>query len=577
MNLTKLVVEKFKRVDHVEIDLSLSPLTILVGGNNSGKSSVLQGIHFSVTAAIASREAGRDTYTQDSLLYCPTRSFADLRHGTGYTNQSHFGHFRVFAQLPDEGEAQYIVRIYRGRNEGNVGCQRSGSQKLGSHVSSSDKLFSIYVPGLAGIPQAEQFQAESVVRRGVASGDANLYLRNVLLLIEKANKLADLQEKMRSLFPGFDITLSFDPKKDVFIDVLISTAGSTGPKCPIDLVGTGVLQALQIFSYVTLFSPRILLLDEPDAHLHPDNQTLLSKALKHIASDGSTNIIVSTHSRHLVDALRQEANFVWLKNGVVYKQGMDLDRLPLLLDIGALDSFDRIRGGEIAWVFLTEDRDTRMLQLLAQSSGFDSTKTLYFSYRTSTNFESATILAQFIMETCPGTNVIIHRDRDFMTDDEAAKVEQRIKEAKAQPFITEWCDIEGYFTTTEHVALVTGGAISDIEKWLNTIATDDHIALQHSFTRKRDDIKRLLYRNDMDKFPSTEASLGNVIPLPPEKRNGKYMLKKLHSTCKEQLGRVFDFKVQSNALTSVTLQTILKTQQPSNGIGGRAKAHSTCS
>ena len=36
----------------------------------------------------------------------------------------------------------------------------------------------VYVPGLAGISQFEQHRSESVVRRGVASGDANLYLRN---------------------------------------------------------------------------------------------------------------------------------------------------------------------------------------------------------------------------------------------------------------------------------------------------------------------------------------------------------------------------------------------------------------
>ena len=79
MRLTKLSLEKFKKVDKVEIELTA--LNVLVGGNNAGKSSVLQGIHFSVIAAISSREAGKDTYTQDSLLYCPAKNFEELRHG----------------------------------------------------------------------------------------------------------------------------------------------------------------------------------------------------------------------------------------------------------------------------------------------------------------------------------------------------------------------------------------------------------------------------------------------------------------------------------------------------------------
>jgi hypothetical protein len=179
MRITRLILEKFKKVDKVEI--AVHGINVLVGGNNAGKSSVLQGIHFSVIAAIASREAGgKNTYSQEALLYCPARNFAELRHGSAYLNQSQFGHLKLEAVFPDEVEAKYAVRIYRGRNEGNVGCERTGSPRLGALVASADNLFSIYVPGLAGVSQSEQYCTESVVRRGVASGDANLYLRNVL-------------------------------------------------------------------------------------------------------------------------------------------------------------------------------------------------------------------------------------------------------------------------------------------------------------------------------------------------------------------------------------------------------------
>src|SRR3990167_4821054 len=88
-----------------------------------------------------------------------------------------------------------------------------------------------------------------------------------------------------------------------------------GRWCPLELAGTGVLQALQIFSYVTLFEPALLLLDEPDSHLHPDNQGLLASALQLAAAETTTQVILSTHSRHLVDALYEDSHFVWLKEG----------------------------------------------------------------------------------------------------------------------------------------------------------------------------------------------------------------------------------------------------------------------
>lgn len=554
MRLTKLVVEKFKKVNKVEIDLS--PLNVLVGSNNAGKSSVLQGIHFSVNAAIASREAGKDTYTQDALLYCPARNFSELRHGEGYLNQSNFGYLKIFAELPDDGASEYNIRIYRGRNEGNVGCQRTGSAKIGTWVASSDRLFSIYVPGLAGIPQSEQFRTESVVRRGVASGDANLYLRNVLLLIKERKKMPALTTRMRTLFPQFNIWIAFNPRTDVCIDIRISTTGPNGRQCPVELVGTGVLQALQIFSYVTLFEPKLLLLDEPDAHLHPDNQGLLAAALQYISSETETHVVVSTHSRHLVDALHDEANFVWLKEGKVFRQGIALDRLPLLMDLGALDSFDRLMAGTIRWVFLTEDSDMKMLRIVSRQAGFSPHETLFFSYKTSSNLEPAKILAEFIQEISHATNVIIHRDRDFMTDDEIKLIEQKISECGAVPYMTEGSDIESHFLNPEHIASLTEKDVAEVTTWLSEIALTEHVHLQHEFTRKRDEIKNLLYRKSPEKYPNTLQLLGTDVPLSPEKRLGKYMLRKARGCIQTFAGKAIDLTTPSNALQSNALSAI---------------------
>jgi AAA15 family ATPase/GTPase len=110
---------------------------VIVGGNNSGKSSVLQGIHFYLTAAIASREAGGNTYKQEMLLFCPAQKFEELGHGGPYTNQNHKGYLAISAKLPEDVEAEYHISIYRGRNEGNVGCMKFGNLILGNYVFNS--------------------------------------------------------------------------------------------------------------------------------------------------------------------------------------------------------------------------------------------------------------------------------------------------------------------------------------------------------------------------------------------------------------------------------------------------------
>lgn len=259
----------------------------------------------------------------------------------------------------------------------------------------------------------------------------------------------------------------------------------------------------------------------------------------------------------MVDALHQDANFVWLKDGKVSRQGVNLDRLPLLLDIGALDSFDLLMAGQIKWVFLTEDSDTGMLESLAETSGFPPKDTLFFSYRTSSNLEPAKILAEFILEISPQTVVIIHRDRDCMTDGEVEIVKAKISECGAVPFLTEPTDIEGYFVAPGHLAAIFGNkSPEEITDWIEGIAVTEHTQLQHEFTRKRDAVKTLLYKKDPDKCPDTLALIGTVIPLSPDKRRGKFMIKRVRAGSLDYFGTEVDVLTPSAGLKSPALEAI---------------------
>ena len=86
MKLKKIVVENFKRIEKVEID-DVDKINVLVGGNNAGKSSFLQAIHFSVTAqSTRSRHGGRETFSIANTPYMPCGEFEKIRFGTPYGN-----------------------------------------------------------------------------------------------------------------------------------------------------------------------------------------------------------------------------------------------------------------------------------------------------------------------------------------------------------------------------------------------------------------------------------------------------------------------------------------------------------
>lgn len=556
MRLTAIQVTNFKRLANVPINLR--DINLVVGGNNAGKSSLLQAIHFAVSAAVAGREQGETTFAADSLTYLPAADFVSLRHGQPYqnsTDQPFSG--VVFSAVVNEELAEYKISIRRGRNYGNISCDRDGNYlALGSRITDSIRPFSIYVPGLAGVPQFEEFRPKRAVVRGVASGDANLYLRNVLHLLKLTGRLDGLVQWMRRLFTGFALDVRFDTEKDTRITVSVTIANRSAP---LELVGTGVQQALQIFSYVCLFEPLLLLLDEPDSHLHPTNQYALAEALKIVASESQTCVLASTHSKHLVDALYGDANLIWLRDGQLAEQGVELSRLSLLMDLGALDTFDKLGNGEIDFVVLSEDTHHSMLKTVLASSGFAADRTLVFSYKTSSSLYSAYLLVDFIRQIAPNSRVIIHRDRDFMTDAEVQFVSAKIALQGAQPFITRWCDIEAYYCQASHVATPMNQNEGEVADWISELIQEDQISTTHTFTTKRAEIRQLFYRQGqiLGDPPATLTLLGGA-PFAADKVVGKYLLKKIRARMHSKFGQIVDLTSPTASLDVPEVRSLLQ-------------------
>ncbi len=338
---------------------------------------------------------------------------------------------------------------------------------------------------------------------------------------------------MRRLFDGFDINITFDGRKQTTIDV---SARIDYRWTPLELAGTGVQQALQIFSYVCLFKPSLLLLDEPDSHLHPDNQYLLASALQLVASETETCVIACTHSKHLVDALYGEAHFIWLKKGHLEQQGSDIPRLSLLMDIGALDSFDKIKEGIIDYVILSEDKSFKPLNNLLRAAPLVPGRYLCYSYKTSSALQGAYLLVNFIREIAPNTQVVIHRDRDFMTDEEVGRVRDQITAQGAIPFVTSGSDIESYFCTPGHLSERIGRPEAEINVWISDLINQNQVEIQHAFTRKRDELKYLLYKNQHPVEPPDTLALLGQAPFASDKVVGKFLLKKLRGSMQERFG-----------------------------------------
>lgn len=439
-------IERFKNLTELELDIS--GLTLLVGGNNAGKSSVLQAIQFGASVAQTSAMQGgiwshgrvSTSIGQTDLVYSPIKDVLSLG-PNGRLREPEAEAIRISYR---DGAEEARVSVRKGRNK-NILLEVVGNT-IGQQLQSISDPYSALVTGLAGIPSEEEFETNIVVKKAAAKGDSNSVFRNILLQLHRQEaKWGRFQQQIGRIFPGYTIRVSFDPDTYETIDCTVERAGGT---FPIDTCGTGVLQGIQIFSYINLFGPRILLLDEPDSHLHPNNQKQLARELIDVAESG-VNIVVSTHSRHLVEALLDHSRLVWLREG---KKQADVEdyELKALLEIGALNVGERL--GNPTHIVLTEDKNQELIEILLEANGFDLDACDVVAYAGSTQIGTAMALISHLRRTHPDARFILHRDRDFLDQASLNEFSQRFAAMNVQVFLPDGNDLESHFVSAAHVA-----------------------------------------------------------------------------------------------------------------------------
>jgi hypothetical protein len=243
LRLVEIEVKSFKGIRLASIPLA--DTTVLVGANNAGKSSVLQAIHFAALSMKQATEANKQTTLSISELeYLPTNSYRQLGHNQSWGNAWNMPESKVTFKFRDAEDClvEAQVSLKSARNEG-LSVDPTIPAALFSKFRQSSQPFSAYIPGIAGIPLEEQRLTLRHIYRKAASGDSNVVLRNILLLIKNQGKLDQLISFIRGVYPWTHITVSFDDVKDLHIKAEFVSGGSQSYR-PIEFAGTGFLHVL---------------------------------------------------------------------------------------------------------------------------------------------------------------------------------------------------------------------------------------------------------------------------------------------------------------------------------------------
>jgi AAA15 family ATPase/GTPase len=252
----RIQIKKFKKIDDVTV--VLQPLNVFIGANNSGKSSFIQGVQFAVSGCQTLKlkggiwtGKGTKTLSLDSgeYLYTPTSNIEYLYHGKRLIG-SRRREDRSWIEFILSNDKTSSLKISRGKNGGFTTSLEG--RDLGDQLSDIDNPYCVYVPGIAGVPTQEKYEVTITVKKSATRGDSNNYLRNILYSISKDDeKWRAFKKSVNSIYDNVDVVARFDENKSEYIQVEVVYEEL---ELPLDSVGTGLLQIIQIFAYIEYFN-----------------------------------------------------------------------------------------------------------------------------------------------------------------------------------------------------------------------------------------------------------------------------------------------------------------------------------
>jgi len=273
-------------------------LTVIVGSNNSGKSTIIEALR--IVSLVAKKITTAQYIKPPSYLGLPQTAIGikvnldafqiDLRtiiyNLRDDINAKITATFNNKAKIVIHANPDIVfANIYN--TEGDLVKTRKKAQEL--------NISEIYImPQLSLIREEEKLLNTDTIKRYIDTRLSSRHFRNELLLYKK-----DCFEKFKTLaeatWPGLRIQdLEYKPTISDNIYLFVYDGGFTAD---IGSMGSGLQMWLQIIWFISRCSKdATIILDEPDVYMHPDMQ---SRILRIVRNEFKQSII-ATHSVEII-------------------------------------------------------------------------------------------------------------------------------------------------------------------------------------------------------------------------------------------------------------------------------------
>ena len=302
--------------------LPLCPLTVLSGLNASGKSSVIHALALLHQTMHGHEWSTRLILNGSAVQLGTVSDVVDEVHGRrdafeiGLADDDVFYRW-AFSGEPGDMSAEVVSVSVAGEESRNPEFLRHllPSKEYASASSLTNRLRNLAYITAERVGPREVYQLEdqraaaAVGPRGeqaislLYSGRGEQALPGLVLDGMPRTRLSQVIARMQAFFPGFSMDIRQVPRAN-YVTLGLRTSTATEHHRPIH-TGFGVTQTLPVVVAVLSASEGdILLIENPEVHLHPMGQALMGQFLAEAANAG-VQVIVETHSDHILNGVRR--------------------------------------------------------------------------------------------------------------------------------------------------------------------------------------------------------------------------------------------------------------------------------
>lgn len=525
--IKSIQIRKFRSIKSLTRDLTPSHLNIFVGQNDKGKSNILRALNLFFNNET---DAGQPFRFEDDYCY-----HADT--GTGTRRE-----IRIDLEIdPPKGRFKYAKPLRwtkHWKRDGSI-IQEKIIIETGNELPASDnvskwldKLRYRYVPAIKGkeyftLLMGELHDVLHEAHQDVLSTQGEEFITGIQQVTNEITK--ELQEQVgisntiqvpsdfRLLFSNLDFGFRIDGNtyhlkqrgdgiKVRHIPVILKYMSDEERNISIP----GYVKPDTIWGF-----------EEPENNLELRYAFELAKTLKSYSK--AIQIFITTHSpafyaldeneRDGVNTfyVEQDSKACTVIRKVTHQDTDDLhDKMgllpiitPYLKDIyekeqkisGLLSQVEGLHSAASCFV-LTEDEDTEYVKKYFEINGFDLMTTEFISYFGVDQISASIVIANYLAKKYPDAWVVIHRDRDYLTEEKVGEFRGKVLKAGHEFYITRGVDIEGQFINAGHVnTLYPAISYSDAELFIKQ-STDE---------AKADSTSRLIDQYFKNEKPEKQA------------------------------------------------------------------------